>query len=1033
MKLRILFFFTFIMICSLSRAQYYGGSQGAAYTSAFLPSASCPVNSDAPYAGDINDGYDRGISSSVIIYKGGSDNGNYAGSILPVLSCVSYGATIYKGGNDSAAYKGSYSSSITCPALAAGAYYIGGNGNGSSDGSYMGPLACSSPVVTPIIYYGGNYGGFSDGQFNPVVSCASFGLAAAYYFGGNGDGANDAEDTATTACFPAPGVAAYYFGGNGNGANDGEDTATTVCTPANNGAAYYFGGSGQGVFAAEFLASTTCSSPGTSSIYYGGQNLGLYMSSEYPAISCGTNPDAPYAGDINDGYDRGFTSSVIMYKGGADNGSYAGVYTPSTASCPVFISNNYFGGSNNGNYAGTYTGAATCPALAAGSYYYGGDGDGNSDNQDLASTTCTSSFTTSVIYAGGNYGGFSESEDTALLACSQPGSASLIYAGGYYGGYSDAEDTAVLACSQSFMVSDIYEGGYYNGASNGEFLAALTCVSAFAPSPIYAGGFYNGFGTDDFTINNITPTVTLAASDDTVCAGESITFTASPLAGGPSPVWQWYLNGNSFTNNSNIFVMSAPANNDVVSVSMTSSLSCSPTTPVNSGNITVYVMPALTNNSISANQFICSNTQAQLFNGSTPSGGNSSFIYLWESSPDNIIWNTAVGTSNGEDYDPSLVSTDLFLQRKVSSPACQGISTSNVVTIEFAATPTAISSVTSSSGTCNILSENNWILIPDQSNNLIAAVYDSTGGNNLGSTFAIVTIDGSVQVFNGRPYMQRHVEINPVSNGSARVRLFFSQAELNNLMAADPGITTIADLGVTKFSGPGFTGGVFVMPDTVLADTPFLGTYTVELSVSGFSDFIIHNLNNGNPLPIDLLYFDAACEDNNVVLNWATATETNNDYFTVEKSRDTRNWSVVDIIDAAGNSTDIKRYGMSDKEQSEGVTYYRLRQTDYDGRYSVTSAVPSSCFTGSGESISVFPNPVSDGKFSVSVYFRQPDKGVVSITNVLGQTITERNLSLHKGNNLLHFDLGAVGAGLYNISIRTEDGISLNKDVMLVK
>jgi hypothetical protein len=58
---------------------------------------------------------------------------------------------------------------------------------------------------------------------------------------------------------------------------------------------------------------------------------------------------------------------------------------------------------------------------------------------------------------------------------------------------------------------------------------------------------------------------------------------------------------------------------------------------------------------------------------------------------------------------------------------------------------------------------------------------------------------------------------------------------------------------------------------------------------------------------------------------------------------------------------------------------------------------------------------------------------VVSITNVLGQTITERNLSLHKGNNLLHFDLGAVGAGLYNISIRTEDGISLNKDVMLVK
>jgi hypothetical protein len=422
------------------------------------------------------------------------------------------------------------------------------------------------------------------------------------------------------------------------------------------------------------------------------------MSSEYPSISCGANPDAPYAGDINDGYDRGFTSSVTMYKGGDNNGGYAGFYTPSTVSCPVYISNNYYGGSNNGNYAGTYTGTSSCPALAAGSYYYGGDGDGNSDNQDLAPTACSSSFTVSMIYAGGNYGGYSDSEDTAVLACAQPGSASFIYAGGYYGGYSDSEDTALLACSQSFLVSDIYEGGFYNGAADGEFIASLTCTPAFAPSVIYAGGFYNGFSTDDFSINNLTPSVTLAATDDTVCAGESITFTASPLAGGPSPIWQWYLNGNTFTNNSNVFVLTAPANNDVVSVSMISSLSCSPTTPVSSGNITVYVMPALTNNSITANQFICNNTQAQLFNGTTPSGGNSSFIYLWESSPDSVTWNAAAGTSNGKDYNPSLLSTDQFLRRKVSSPACQGLDTSNVVSIAFAAPPTAISSVNSSSG-----------------------------------------------------------------------------------------------------------------------------------------------------------------------------------------------------------------------------------------------------------------------------------------------------------------------------------------------
>ncbi len=88
-----------------------------------------------------------------------------------------------------------------------------------------------------------------------------------------------------------------------------------------------------------------------------------------------------------------------------------------------------------------------------------------------------------------------------------------------------------------------------------------------------------------------------------------------------------------------------------------------------------------------------------------------------------------------------------------------------------------------------------------------------------------------------------------------------------------------------------------------------------------------------NFLPIDLLSFDAKVKSSNVILNWITASEVNNDYFTIERSRDLTNWEVVGMIKGSGTTSIATEYSLTDFSPLKGVSYYRLKQTDFDGSF----------------------------------------------------------------------------------------------------
>jgi hypothetical protein len=90
---------------------------------------------------------------------------------------------------------------------------------------------------------------------------------------------------------------------------------------------------------------------------------------------------------------------------------------------------------------------------------------------------------------------------------------------------------------------------------------------------------------------------------------------------------------------------------------------------------------------------------------------------------------------------------------------------------------------------------------------------------------------------------------------------------------------------------------------------------------------------NLSTLPVLFNSFYATRNNNNVVLNWNTAMEHNNNNFEVQRSFDGSNWTVIAIMLGAGNSDNIQQYSYTDKNMTAAIAYYRIRQVDIDGKY----------------------------------------------------------------------------------------------------
>ena len=168
-------------------------------------------------------------------------------------------------------------------------------------------------------------------------------------------------------------------------------------------------------------------------------------------------------------------------------------------------------------------------------------------------------------------------------------------------------------------------------------------------------------------------------------------------------------------------------------------------------------------------------------------------------------------------------------------------------------------------------------------------------------------------------------------------------------------------------------------------------------------------------LPIELYSFDVKYNNKKVYINWETASEINNDYFTIEKSKTANNWIIVTKVNGAGNSNAILSYNTIDPMPYSGISYYRLKQTDFNGKYEY-STIRVVNFEQNATEVNIYPNPTNN---QITIQANEQELTNIKIYNTLGQDVTNRIKQLSKSDNNVVIDLSSLTSGLYTVRTRT--------------
>jgi hypothetical protein len=166
------------------------------------------------------------------------------------------------------------------------------------------------------------------------------------------------------------------------------------------------------------------------------------------------------------------------------------------------------------------------------------------------------------------------------------------------------------------------------------------------------------------------------------------------------------------------------------------------------------------------------------------------------------------------------------------------------------------------------------------------------------------------------------------------------------------------------------------------------------------------------PLPVSWLDFTATRTPSGNLLNWSTSKEENNHYFIIERSYDGINFEAIGQISGAGNSSSNIFYSFLDNQASSGITYYRIKQVDIDGKYSYSPV--RSVYSEGFSSVSVYPNP-NNGIFNLKYHGGEGEIEIV-IYNNLGQKVHQQILEGSGEFNEAEINLSSLVKGVYHLS-----------------
>lgn len=280
------------------------------------------------------------------------------------------------------------------------------------------------------------------------------------------------------------------------------------------------------------------------------------------------------------------------------------------------------------------------------------------------------------------------------------------------------------------------------------------------------------------------------------------------------------------------------------------------------------------------------------------------------------------------------------------------------------------------------------------------------------NAYQIIRVTGtagiSTAAASGKSSIARYFSISPATNTGLNATLVLSyfNHELAGHTEANLCLYKSTDARVTWIP---FFSRVIDATNNTLTQTGLTG-----FSFWTASDVFI------NPLPITLTEFKVnTTEANKVALDWTTSNETNNDFFTIEKSKDGVVWESVKQIKGAGNSTQSISYTQIDENPYSGLSYYRLKQTDYDGKFDYSSVFPVEINATNSFNCIIYPSPSSIDNLNVFITKANLGTYDVRITNALGTEFYNTLQEYESSNGFINLSntFAVPTAGTYYLQI----------------
>jgi hypothetical protein len=168
------------------------------------------------------------------------------------------------------------------------------------------------------------------------------------------------------------------------------------------------------------------------------------------------------------------------------------------------------------------------------------------------------------------------------------------------------------------------------------------------------------------------------------------------------------------------------------------------------------------------------------------------------------------------------------------------------------------------------------------------------------------------------------------------------------------------------------------------------------------------------------------------ILEWVTASETNNDFFTLQRSADGFSFTDISTIDGAGNSNQLNNYQFIDQYPPIGVSYYRLKQVDYNGNSSYApNLVALDVLQKTG--FKIHPNPASDDIIITASNYKEEYITLI-FKDMVGNSVMKKTMiKLDKNSNSANVNISDLAPGIYMVTFidKNNNPVSFEKLIKL--